>query len=467
MRGMSPAFTLARYNMQLEKTPIWAAARKIFDETDKPVKFEFTAKIHTTDEDFDALKVLKFDIIKDYVNSIGDVMMMELIMPLGDYMKRFYPYRTNMELTLFKKQQDEIGGSFKLNAGTDSERFKVVFLPDENPQVSGSDLETMDRETLNHMDVVTIKIQLLNRAMEPLRILTTGGIFKNVKNEDVIRSVLMSESNQVTIDGQKAIDGIDMVKSDNEETQRHVIIPQGTAITSVPSFCQDKMNGVYSAGIGTYMQAYEGKRYWFVYPLYNPKRFKENRKKVIFYAIPSNRMPITERSYRVSGDILYVAITSTKSYKDHGETEYMNNGSGFRMADARAFLKKPIKMTVDGPVGIQERLNFAVAVKERLDNLNFAPLSSSKISSNPFSEYSKVSSRTGGRLDLVWHHANASLLYPGMPCQYVFMEDDVLRIKEGVVLFCHSATTLQGPIFSGRSHETTCQLTLFVEQADS
>lgn len=453
--------------MQLEKTAIWAAARKIFNDIDKPVRFEYTAKIHTTAEDFDVMKVLKFDLIRDYVNSIGDVITIELNMPLGDYMKRLYPYRTNLELTLSKKQLGTIGEVFRANTGKDSERFKAIFLPKDNPQISGSDLEQMDATTLNLMDVVVVKLQLLNRSLEPLRILTTSGIYKNTTNENVIRSVLMSESNQVLVDGKKAIDGIDVIKADNTEQQRHVVIPQGTLVTSVPSFCQEKMNGVYSTGIGTYLQTFNGKRYWFVYPLYNTKRFKENVKKVIFYAVPSNRFPSSERSYRVAGDILYITITSTKSYKDHAETEFMNSGSGFRMADARAFLKKPVKMTEEGPVGVRNRLNFEVAVKDRLDNLNFAPRAAKRISSNPFAEYSEISAKTGGRMDLVWHHGNPSLLYPGMPCQYVYMENNILKKKEGVVLFCHATTVLQGTIATGRSHETTCQMTLFVEQADS
>lgn len=453
--------------MHLEKTPIWAAVRKIFSETQKPVRFAYSAKIHTATEDFDVMKIITIDIVRDYVNKIGDVVMIEFVMPLGDYVKRFYPNRTNMELTIFRKQLEEIGEIFKKNTPKESERFKVVFLPNENPQIKGSDLEAYNQETLDHLDVVTVKLQLLNRSLEPLRIKTTGGNFTNKTNEEVIRGLLVGESLKVLVDGKPAVDGLDMIKADNQEVQRHTVIPQGTSITSIPSFCQEKMNGVYSTGIGTYLQSHQGKRYWFVYPLYNTKRFNENVKKAIFYVVPSNRFPGVERSYRESGDTVFITITTQKAYQDNAETEQMNQGSGFRMADARAFLKKPIAITEDGPTGVRNKLNFEVAFKQRADNLNFAPLAKRRISSNPFPEFSQIAQRNGGRVDMTWMNSNPSLIYPGMPCKYIYMEGNTMVQKEGVILFCHTVVQLQGQGILAKAHTTTSQLTLFVNQSNA
>ena len=132
--------------MHLENTPIWAAVRKIFKEDQKPVRFAYTAKIHTVKEDFDVMKIVTVDIVRDYVNNIGDIVMIEFVMPMGEYVKRFFPYRTNMELTIFRKQLEEIGEVFKKNAKTEAERFKVVFLPTQNPNVKGSDFESLSQK---------------------------------------------------------------------------------------------------------------------------------------------------------------------------------------------------------------------------------------------------------------------------------------------------------------------------------
>lgn len=453
--------------MHLEKTPIWAAVRKIFAEDQKPVRFAYTAKIHTVKEDFDVMKIVNIDIVRDYVNNIGDVVMIELIMPMGDYVKRFFPYRTNMELTIFRKQLEEVGEMFKKNAKTEAERFKVVFLPTQNPNIKGSDLESFNQETLDHMNMITVKLQLLNRCLEPLRIKTTSGIYKEKTNEEVIRGLLMGESLKVLVDGKPSVDGIDIIPPDNPETHHHIIIPQGTTLTSIPTFCQEKMNGVYNTGVGNYMQTYQGKRYWFVYPLYDTKRFNDDVKKAIFYVVSSKRYPSVERSYRESGDTVFIAITTEKTYKDNAETDQMNEGSGFRMADARSFLKKPVSITEEGPVGIRKRLNFEVAFKDRTDNLNHAPLANRKISRNPFAETSQVMKRNGGRVDLTWNNSNPSLIYPGMPCKYIYMEGNTLIEKEGVILFCHSVVQLQGQGILAKAHTTTSQLTLFVQQSDA
>lgn len=277
----------------------------------------------------------------------------------------------------------------------------------------------------------------------------------------------MGESLNVLIDGKPSVDGIDMVKADNQEIQRHIIIPQNTLLTSVPSFCQEKMNGVYSTGIGTYLQSHQGKRYWFVYPLYNTQRFNENVKKAIFYVVSSKRFPGVERTYRESGDTIFITITTDKSYSDNAETDQMNQGSGFRMADARAFLKKPIAVAEEGPIGVRNKLNFEVAFKQRADNLNFAPLTAKKISSNPFPEFSKISQRNGGRVDLTWNNSNPSMIYPGMPCKYIYMEGDKMVQKEGVILFCHTVVQLQGQGVLAKTHATASKLTLFVQQSNA
>lgn len=75
--------------MFLEKTPIWMAVRKIFSESQKPVRFAYTAKLHTVDEDFDVMKIVTIDIIRDYLNNIGDAITIEFIMPLGEYAKDY------------------------------------------------------------------------------------------------------------------------------------------------------------------------------------------------------------------------------------------------------------------------------------------------------------------------------------------------------------------------------------------
>lgn len=317
--------------MEFEKTPLWADVRRIFKDPAKPVRNVYTGKIHTVNEDIEVVKIVTLDIERNYKDNIGDNIIVECIVPFGQYLKRIYPNRQNLEFTLSKRQLLEAGVAATNASGMEIERFKMIFIQGHNEEPSGTEYNGVDEHTLNSTKIVTVKAQLLNRSLEPLRIKTTGGIFKNVTQTDIIQSVLLGESKNILIDGKPAIDGIDMVSANNDEKVKHAIIPHGTHVTSIPTFFQEQLNGVYNGGIGTYLQSVNNKRIWFIYPLYDYSRFDQNVKKIIIYAVPKNRFPMIERTYRQQGDITYIAASNQKSYSDSGESGVMNAGSGFTL----------------------------------------------------------------------------------------------------------------------------------------
>lgn len=453
--------------MEFEKTSLWADVRKIFTDKAKPIRFAYSAKIHTDKDDVEVYKILNLDIERNYHDNIGDNIILECVIPFGKYLKTIYPKRHNLECTITKQQLLEAGIAASNLSGNEIERFKMVLIPGHNPEPSGSEYNGVDEHTLNHTKIATLKAQLLNRSIEPLRIKTTGGIFKNVKQKDILESILLGESKNILIDGKPSIDGVDVVEPNNNEKVKHVVIPHGTHVTSIPTYFQEQLNGIYNGGIGTYLQSVNGKRIWFVYPLYDFTRFDQNVKKMIIYVVPKNRFPMVERTYRQQGDIVYLAASNEKSYTDSGEANLMNAGGGFRMSDARSFMKKPVQITKNGPMAVRSRLNFEVAAKARKDGLNYAPLADSVISSNPFVEFSKVMRRSGGHVNLNWVNSNPSLIYPGMPCKYIFLDkNNVLVEKRGVILNAHSIVQLDGDNMSATTHRTTTNLSLFIEPID-
>lgn len=448
----------------IENTPLWADIKDTVFSGKKPIRFEYRAMLHTVKEDLPILTVVAIDTVRDYHNNIGDILQVQFKFPLGDYMVRLYPYRTNLEFTLKRTQLEEVEAAKVPNSKIYTERYKAVFLIKENPVISAGSLETLDIETLNKSDIVDVKLQLLDRSLEPIRIKTTSGIYRNVTNKQVIHSVLGGESNKVMVDGKPAIDGLDIVNPDNSESRKHINIPTGTLITGLPTFLQEKMGGVYGSGIGTYLQTYNEKKLWFIYPLYNIERFNENVKKVIFYAVPNDKLQHIDRTYKEDASITRIAVTSTKKYTDSAETDNMNAGVGFRMADARAFMKKPVQMTLEGPKAVRTRLNHEVGQFDRKDGLNYSPVAEDGPSDNPFKEYTKILARNLARVDLVWENANPSLLYPGMPCKYVFNSKGKTIELKGVIVFMHALTAMQGHTFNDTTYRTNCQVTILTEK---
>jgi hypothetical protein len=453
--------------MDITKTILWAEVNRIIQQPAPLVLYRYTALVHTVNKDLTTMKVLNVDYIRDYANNIGDVNHIVVVMPVGEYIHNVYPYRNNLELTLVREPLNSTVGSNAGNNPVSMERYKAVFLSEENPSLSGISAGLTNKTSQDLAAIIEIKFQLINRDLEPLRIKTMGGTFNNITADKLIYGIMAGESLKILVDGKPVIDAVDVVKPDNLEVKKHVIIPHGTLLHSVPTFIQHKMGGVYNSDIGTYLQVYKEKRTWFVYPLFNTDRFKSNSPKIIFYNIPKERYTGIEKTFRVAGDTTYVIATSDVSYHDDAENSHLNSGVGFKLTDAKAMMAKPVTMTAEGPVGARANLNTEVALKARADTLNYAPNASDGISSNPFVEYSKVQQKNGSLINITWEHSDGSIIYPGQPCKLVLLENGFLNELEGVVVYNHLVIQLNGSGVFASQHKTTSLLTLFLKKTVS
>lgn len=452
-------------NYQLENTPLWLDVKPIIESKGKPVKFDYKGMLHTELEDIVIMKIIAIDTVRDYAKNIGDYVHIEFMMSLGDYVTKLYPHRANLEFSIKTITLKEVSDEKDESIATIIERYKAIFLPNENQTITASDLEQFDQESLNKSSTINVKFQLMDRSLEPLRIKTTSGVFRQVSQKTLLHNVLAGESNKVLVDGKPSIDGVDIVEPDNQQLLKHNVIKDGTLITSIPSYVQEHMGGIYNSGVGNYLQSYKSKKLWFVYPLFDSKRFESNVDKVIIYAIPEERFPELDRTYLQEGSVIKILANGSKQYSDTADTELMNKGNGFRMPDAKAFMKKPISTKDDLATAKRTNLNYEAIHKPRSDGLNYAPVSD-RISANPFVEYSKVISRDLGRINVTWDHANPLLLYPGMPCMYVYLVKDKILALKGNVVFAHVYSNLEGKGIQAKLYRTRCQLTLSVEKAN-
>ena len=450
-------------SVSIENTSLWADIKDILNSEEKKIKYNIAGTVHTEKDDIKVVKLLAKDIVRDYVNNIGDIVHVEFVVALGDYINLIYPYRANLEFSIQYTPFSINGEKQAENSKINIERYKAVFLVDKNPNYTGTDYERMDYDSLNSLDTVNVFFQLLDRSLEPIRIKTVQGVYRQTTQKKLLHTLISGESMKVRIDGKPAIDGINIVDPDNHEVKKHVIISSGTRLTSLPTFLQEEMGGVYSTGIGNYIQTYDDKKMWFVYPLFKTGRFKTSKDdRVIFYALTQGKYSGTEKTYFKDASVLKIAVTGQRKYQDSADIDYMNRGSGFRMTDARALMKKPIKMTDSGPKFTRGQLNTEVAAGARDDGLNFAP--KVKASANPFKEYSVVNARNIARVDLVWENANPDLIYPGMPCKYLFLEDNDIIELHGTIGFIQATTALIGQGINGRVYQTNCAVTLLAEQ---
>lgn len=449
----------------IENTPIWSEVQNIQKSTSDPVKFGFTATIETKDNKLDLLKVKSIDIVRDYVNTMFDRYYLTSVMPLGDYLRKLYPNRTNLELTLNMRILTEVGNATKINSNVETFRFKCLFRQ-ENPNYTSSEYDRLSLFDLNNLDLVDVSFDLLDRGVEPIRALNVNANYRNVTMKDILEGVVIGESQRMLVDGKPAITGADIYEPSNKKKYDNVVIPNRKPLLHVPNYLQSVSPGIYNGGLGSYLQYYNQNKnkglYWFIYPIYEQKRFYTNITKLSIYAVPKSRLNGIERTYRTESGVVHILASSEKQYSDSAQNDYIDRGSGFFLTDANAMLKKPVDITEKGPVGSSSRLNYNIGIIDKEDGFNYSPNADKPISSNPFAAASDVLQRAGGRVDVIWQNSNPYLLYPGMPVKYYYLEGDTMKMKAGVLSYNHTYIQTDSHELFSTSHLMTTSLVIYV-----
>jgi len=427
------------------KLPIYKDIQKILKDPNSPTVLNYKAIVHTEKKDLIVYKVLFVDTIRDYISKIADEIHLVCFIDSKSYFKDIYPYANNLEVTLTIESYSISRYAEEQLLGTYKERFKAVLKPMENTNPINANVANLSDNNLSATNFSTVRFQLVNRNIEPIRIKTTSGVFKNIEPMKFLTDILNTESNKILVEGKVAIDSIDVADTSNKEIQSTIVIPSGTSLIDIPDLVQNDFSGIYSAGLGSYIQQYNNKLTWFVYPLYDHNRFENSKSnKVIFYSSDGSILQGSEISYREEADTLYILLTGKAIYDNDNETGYMDKGVGFRMSHAKAYMRKPMVITKDGVKGEDNRLNFSVANSNREDGLNYTPRSSTNISSNPYVEYSKVAGRSVSQLTLAWSNSAYGKLYPGMPCKYNTVINGETKSLFGTIIHIHDNISLKG-----------------------
>jgi len=449
--------------MEIENSSLMREVNAIVNSPNKPVHFEWFAEIHVNNMKYFPLKILNIDSLEDYELNYSDEIMITLAIAGGTYAKRIYPFKDKVEITLIKKPIGEVSTEIDQASGVQAERYAATVKDTGNPIVEANGANAPTEEALNLTNIFEITFQLVNKAIEQLRMVSVGGIYRNTNVEDVIKTILTVESKKIKVDNVRMPKGVDMIPASNTKVRDHVIIPHGTKLVDIPEYIHYKCGGVYSAGLGYYFK----NDHWFVYPCYDVTRFNKAPYILTVINVPRNKLPEVERTYREDGKNITIIATGEVKHNDDSEVQQLNLGNGVRFADADKFMSGYSKTKNNKTVVNRGTNNSEAVSSERSNGNNNVQISSSPINSNPYVEYSKLARRQGNYLSLVWENSLPSKILPGMMVRVFYLDGEDIVDVYGVIIKAHHYTQAKGVGMTTTRYITRTAFVVFTQRINN
>lgn len=431
----------------------------IIQNPDKPPMYTWDARIYIKDKIYEPMKVLNIDFEEKPEEKYSSNVVIRMVLPAGDYYKEILPNDKDIEISIIKYHMDLATGGVDYNKEFQEERYTATIFDKQDSSQSTSALDTVSKETLNVSNIVEVQFQLLNKALEQLRLITVGGVFRKSTVEDLLKSLITHSFSELDVEESRLPIGVDMIQADNTEMIETLVIPQGTTLVDLPDYLQNKLTGVYSSGLGHFIKG----EYWYIYPKYDVKRFGDTSRTLNIIRVPANKMPMVEKSYRVSGDVLTILSTAETDKFDLSEQKQINEGSGARFAKADGFLEDFVTIT-DNRATVARGANVTEFTgTERPKNSSTAFLSENKITSNDYAEFSAVVKRQGNLYTFVWENSDMDLIVPAMLVTIQFISDNQIQELKGVLMAAHHSIMVRGKGAFTRSYITRSVLNIFID----
>ena len=389
--------------------------------------FNFETVLHITEKDLDytdSVFMSGMHIVRDYVNNMSDYIELQLSIPLGTFLYDVYDYLDNIEVTLITTKQLTNNGQ----EYTSKDRYKAVYLLEKNSSIPNT--INQSKNDLNNTMPVIITLQLLDRSAETIRIKTTQGNFdksingnKDMSINGFMKSLLSEQTNKILIENKPSIDNIFIETPDNKDKLKAITIPSGTRIVELPDIIQNKNIGIYTGGVGIYVQKFgvdhfNYKKVMFIYSLYNGKKYNDSEFKTLFFSPLTSSHSIGDLTYKYQDKILRILPHSITKIQDNKETSVMSSGSGFRTSNANSFMAKPVVMKPSGPVFKKDQLSSEVIFKDRKDGLNFAPNKS--VSGNQFKHVADLLKTNGNYITVEVSNLDPDFISPQSKCKVLY-----------------------------------------------
>jgi hypothetical protein len=442
----------------VEESPLYREISLIMASNNATDIKNYIAFIHLMESNkaYKALKVMSLDITREYDKNFADVVYIQLAIPVGTYADYVYPAKDDLEITLLKQPMYPTNNE----TGT-SIRYKAILEDTGKPRLDSGKVAGLTTEILDIANFVTVNFQLIPLSDYILRTVQVGCITRKTDVKNVLLTVITDQINKIKVDNKSAIFGVDLVDPDNKEVKEQIVIPVGTKLINVPHHIQDKECGVYNSGLSSYIQ----ENIWYIYPKFNMYRNVTGAKSVDFIIIPKNKYPGIPTTYRRKGDQVVILITGEAKAFDNRKINQMNLANGIRFTNSETIFDNDTIKRQDNKVIVdRSSMNTEIIASAQSDDINNAPLSNNRITSNPFSEYSALASVQTNIIAFIWENSNPDIIKPGMMCNLFALDQDNKIINgSGVIKSVIHNTKLAYPGIVESKYTTNSIIEIFYD----
>ncbi|BEG72745.1 virion structural protein [Pseudomonas phage PA1C] len=370
---------------------------------------------------------------RDYGSGqLGDIREVQFLIGYGDYVHDIVPYRDNLQVDVSEIPLLEAVATRNVERKAVTKRYRGIISVsgDDNPALSGKNSNLKSREAMNQIGLISVQMQLVDELTYKLMMVTCGTTYRVTTTMNALKSLWTQFGQLVGGSDSQRLLAIDIADGYSQEERNQIIIPDGMPLKDVHRFFQDKEGGIYSTGIGRYIQ----NQVLFLYPLYDTTRYGKNTKVLNLINVPNDRYQGAEKTFRNTMRHITVLATGDATSLDQGLAEQLQNGNSFRFGDARKVFQdfaidKDNKMLVDRATNL-----FEVKMKDLETGFNNVRWAKDRLTSNPFKQYTDMARKQGQEIKLEWTHGNPDLLYPGMPVKFQTISDNRVKTYHGVLL---------------------------------
>lgn len=440
--------------------PIVAEVNQIAGEGPKPVHHVWEAQVHTPNGTLTPFKVLSIDINRDYADNVADEIFLEVAMGIGTYQSQVVPYSSALTVTLKRRSTREGTTAVEFALPIEKQELRATIIGLTSQAVSGNNLYDGHPVAGDLTGIQRVTFQLTDKALEQTTMQSFGAVYRNVTVGDAIKYATVKIAQRINVTKENQIRGVQMTPPNNTKVYSHIVVPHATPSIDVPGYIAHYYGAPYASGFGTFLQ----NGIWYLYPLYDLTLYDKAPKTLTVIAVNPNVTPLPDRSYRTTQNQVIAIATGDRSHIDPGDKLQLNEGNGTRYAGADQTMDHFVDVKGNKATALRAKNTTEMKAVERPSGFDQITMAGSKITDNVFKEMGLVASRMGALLTLTWNNANPSLIFPGMPCRYIYPVNDQIFELKGIVLKSQTQISPLQPGLIESGYQTTTALTLFLRR---